>query len=81
MDLHQISRFLSADEYERLIFNHRRLFFYFKRLIYLLFFVKGIRNLLEELGCSTSSNGFHDQSSQSSIFLFFILYFINSFVL
>jgi hypothetical protein len=24
MDLHQISRFLSADEYERLIFNHRR---------------------------------------------------------
>jgi hypothetical protein len=24
MDLHQISRFLSADEYERLIYNHRR---------------------------------------------------------
>jgi len=45
MDLHQISRFLSADEYERLIFNHRR-----------------IRNLLEELGCSTSSNGHNDQS-------------------
>ncbi|UJR17923.1 hypothetical protein I4U23_004822 [Adineta vaga] len=45
MDLHQISRFLSADQYERLIFNHRR-----------------IRSLLEELGCSTSSNGHHDQS-------------------
>ncbi|CAM4977107.1 unnamed protein product, partial [Rotaria socialis] len=45
MDLHQISRFLSADQYERLIFNHRR-----------------IRNLLEELGCSTSSNKDNDQS-------------------
>ncbi|CAF1403366.1 unnamed protein product, partial [Adineta steineri] len=45
MELHQISRFLSADEYERLIFNHKR-----------------IQSLLEELGCSTSSNGHNDQS-------------------
>ncbi|CAF1130583.1 unnamed protein product [Rotaria sordida] len=45
MDLHQISRFLSADQYERLIFNHRR-----------------IRTLLEEVGCSTSSNQDNDQS-------------------
>ncbi|CAF1291958.1 unnamed protein product [Rotaria sp. Silwood1] len=45
MDLHQISRFLSADQYERLIFNHRR-----------------IKSLLEEIGCSTSSNRDNDLS-------------------
>lgn len=36
MDLHQISRFLSADQYERLIFNHRRQFLNNKNKYYLL---------------------------------------------
>jgi hypothetical protein len=45
--------------------------------IFILFF-KGIRSLLEELGCSTSSNGHHDQSqsSISSSFLLLIIYFV-----
>lgn len=78
MDLHQMSRFLSADEYERLIFNHRRKLRIEESDHLDMFFPLGIRSLLEELGCSTSSNGDNEQS-QSSIsaicLVFKILYF------
>ena len=66
MDLHQISRFLTADEYERLIYNHRRSYWLDLNEREIISCFEGIRTLLEELGCSTSSNG-HDEPTQSSI--------------